>query len=375
MTDEPDDDGTRHLGSPAATSARAGAASATTTRSTRRHRLAQAALAAPRAAHRRRRSRSRSSRSSSSSSAAIFIAVGGLRADLGLEVRDRRRAPDPAPRDRATTSRRSAKGLHPKLPVFIPFLGAYVQYTRGHPWQTVARRDRRPDPRRRRARSSSTCSRSRDDSDLLLRARVLRLLPEPVQPDPVRDLRRRRGLALGALASRRRRRDKRDRLVRALLRDGRDADPRHGRVTRPAAPPVTDDRQILDHPATFDIDASVEKIAAEFRAGFEKVALIDRPAVALFGSARVHGGQRAVRGRAGGRPRFAEARLGGRHGRRRRRDGGREPRRAGGRRPLGRLQHQAAARAGAEPVRRHRATRSTTSTRARSASCARRRGS
>jgi len=50
---------------------------------------------------------------------------------------------------------------------------------------------------------------------------------------------------------------------------------------------MTDDRQILDHPKTFDIDTSVAKIAAEFHAGFEKVALIDRPAVALFGSARV----------------------------------------------------------------------------------------
>jgi Zn-dependent protease len=29
------------------------------------------------------------------------------------------------------------EGLSPKLPVFIPFLGAYVQYTRGQPWQTV----------------------------------------------------------------------------------------------------------------------------------------------------------------------------------------------------------------------------------------------
>jgi Zn-dependent protease len=29
------------------------------------------------------------------------------------------------------------EGLNPKLPVFIPFLGAYVRYTRGHPWQTV----------------------------------------------------------------------------------------------------------------------------------------------------------------------------------------------------------------------------------------------
>jgi len=35
-----------------------------------------------------------------------------------------------------------------------------------------------------------------------------------------------------------------------------------------------------------EIDASVEKIAAEFRAGFEQVARIDRPAVTLFGSAR-----------------------------------------------------------------------------------------
>jgi uncharacterized protein (TIGR00730 family) len=50
---------------------------------------------------------------------------------------------------------------------------------------------------------------------------------------------------------------------------------------------VTNDRQLLDHPNTFDISTSVEKIAAEFRAGFEKIAQIDRPAVAMFGSARV----------------------------------------------------------------------------------------
>jgi uncharacterized protein (TIGR00730 family) len=49
---------------------------------------------------------------------------------------------------------------------------------------------------------------------------------------------------------------------------------------------LTDDRRILDT-GTSDIDASVARIAAEFRAGFEKVAKIDRPAVALFGSARV----------------------------------------------------------------------------------------
>ena len=50
---------------------------------------------------------------------------------------------------------------------------------------------------------------------------------------------------------------------------------------------MTDDRQILDHPVHSEIDVSIERIAAEFRAGFEKIALIDRPAVTLFGSARV----------------------------------------------------------------------------------------
>jgi uncharacterized protein (TIGR00730 family) len=49
---------------------------------------------------------------------------------------------------------------------------------------------------------------------------------------------------------------------------------------------VTDDRTILDE-GTSPIDLSVAKIADEFRAGFLKIAQIDRPAVALFGSARV----------------------------------------------------------------------------------------
>ena len=29
------------------------------------------------------------------------------------------------------------EGLNPRLPVFVPFLGAYVRYTRGNPWQTA----------------------------------------------------------------------------------------------------------------------------------------------------------------------------------------------------------------------------------------------
>jgi uncharacterized protein (TIGR00730 family) len=49
---------------------------------------------------------------------------------------------------------------------------------------------------------------------------------------------------------------------------------------------TTDDRRILDL-GTSEIDESVAKIAAEFRAGFEKVAEVEQPAVALFGSARV----------------------------------------------------------------------------------------
>ena len=54
---------------------------------------------------------------------------------------------------------------------------------------------------------------------------------------------------------------------------------------------MTDDRKILDE-GTSAIDVSVAKIEEEFRAGFEKVALIDRPAVAMFGSARVAEGSK-----------------------------------------------------------------------------------
>ena len=69
---------------------------------------------------------------------------------------------------------------------------------------------------------------------------------------------------------------------------------------------VTDDRRILDL-GTSEIEASVAKIAAEFRAGFEKVAQIDRPAVALFGSARVKEGSKPYEeARTVGR-KFAEA--------------------------------------------------------------------
>jgi uncharacterized protein (TIGR00730 family) len=49
---------------------------------------------------------------------------------------------------------------------------------------------------------------------------------------------------------------------------------------------VVDDRRILDTEQADPADA-VEQIADEFRAGFAEVDKIDRPAVALFGSARI----------------------------------------------------------------------------------------
>jgi hypothetical protein len=68
-----------------------------------------------------------------------------------------------------------------------------------------------------------------------------------------------------------------------------------------------DDRRILDVPDDAHIDASVAKIAEEFRAGFEQVARIDRPGVCFFGSARVAPGSKPYEAaRAVGRC-FAEA--------------------------------------------------------------------
>jgi uncharacterized protein (TIGR00730 family) len=50
-----------------------------------------------------------------------------------------------------------------------------------------------------------------------------------------------------------------------------------------------DDRRLLNT-ELFDPGAAVERIAAEFRAGFEAIEKIDRPAVTAFGSARIRAG-------------------------------------------------------------------------------------
>ena len=166
------------------------------------------------------------------------------------------------------------------------------------------------------------------------------------------------------------------RRLRALLRRRpRCSDPRHGRVARPAEPAVTDDREDPRPPRARTSTASVEKIAAEFRRGLRE-GRTDRPAGgrALRLGARRRG-QHALRGGARRRPAVRRGGLGGRHGRRRRRDGGRR---------TGAPRKAAACRsASTSSCRTSRArtriststTRSTTSTRARSASCGRRKDS
>jgi uncharacterized protein (TIGR00730 family) len=65
-----------------------------------------------------------------------------------------------------------------------------------------------------------------------------------------------------------------------------------------------DDRRLLETDS--DAAASIERIADEFRAGFAELAKIDRPAVTLFGSARIKEGHPSyTAARAIGR-RFAE---------------------------------------------------------------------
>jgi len=67
---------------------------------------------------------------STSSSRSRVRAIFGWKFAVGFVVLD------PLARDGAL-HRGEARRPPSALPVFIPFLGAYVQYTRGHPWQTV----------------------------------------------------------------------------------------------------------------------------------------------------------------------------------------------------------------------------------------------
>ncbi len=96
------------------------------------------------------------------------------------------------------------EGLNPKLPVFIPFLGAYVQYTRGNPWQTARVALAGPIVG---GLASLVCFLIGQSQRLgpVPRARLHRLLPQPDQHDPGQHSRRRCDLAIGQVPASRRR--------------------------------------------------------------------------------------------------------------------------------------------------------------------------
>ena len=166
------------------------------------------------------------------------------------------------------------EGLHPQLPVFIPFLGAYVQYTRGNPWQTARVAIAGPIFGGLAALACYVVGQSQG-SDLLLALayfgfflNLFNLIPVGIF-DGGAVWRSARWLRVGGG------RDEGDGRLRALLRHRARARRRDDRVPRSAKPRVTSDAKILDE-GTSAIEASVAKIAAEFRVGFEKVAQVDR---------------------------------------------------------------------------------------------------
>ena len=100
------------------------------------------------------------------------------------------------------------QGLNPQLPVFIPFLGAYVALAQPavRPVAERARLGRRAGRGRGRRRSPASSTASAVGSGPAAGARVLRLLPQPLQPDPDRVSRRRPHPPRLARPARRRRR-------------------------------------------------------------------------------------------------------------------------------------------------------------------------
>ena len=257
------------------------------------------------------------------------------------------------------------EGLNPSWPVFIPFLGAYVRYTGGNAWQTA--RVGLAGPILGGVAALGFYVVGRAQGSQLLEAlayfgfflNLLNLLPIGIL-DGGAIWRATRYLWTGAPGRRRsspasstgaRRSSSRSartrRTCRSTASDAGHADPRHpgrgsrrrGRADRGRVPRRGSPR-------------SAGSTGRRRRSSARRAST---------------SGIRATRGARDGAA-LRRARLGGGHRRRRRRHGGGEPRRAGGRRALGRLQHRAAARAGVERRTSTSRTRSSTSTRARSAS-------
>ena len=119
-------------------------------------------------------------------------------------------------------------------------------------------------------------------------------------------------------------------------------------------------------PAFLDTDPwRALRILSEFVEGFDALAAVG-PAITVFGSARTPSGDAGLRAwRATIGRRLARGRLRGHHRRRPGDHGGGQPRLPGGRRPVGRLQHRAAPRAGHQRRTSTSASSSATSSRAR----------
>ena len=108
-------------------------------------------------------------------------------------------------------------------------------------------------------------------------------------------------------------------IVSGVLYAGDGGLPRRRRVSRRTSRSTGSSRSGRQAPprrGDFDPAAAVERIAAEFRAGFAQLAKIDRPAVTMFGSARIPRRPSVLRRGARDRQALRRARLGGDHRRR-----------------------------------------------------------
>ena len=195
------------------------------------------------------------------------------------------------------------QGLDVSIPRFIPFLGAYVAI-KNSPLNPLNNAYLALAGPAAGGLASLACWAigSATGSSLFHALGYAGLLPQPLQPDPDRDPRRRRDLALlppgegradGPAGGRRRGRPApgrgpraRDADPDALRRARGAARPRHVGHARPAAPPLMEDRRLLER-RDGDLVGDAERIGQEFLEGFLAVDRIDRPAITVFGSARI----------------------------------------------------------------------------------------
>ncbi len=189
------------------------------------------------------------------------------------------------------------QGLNPQLPVFIPFLGAYVAL-RGQPfdpWRNALVSVAGPVAGGIAALACLVYG-TATGSDLLLALAYAGFFLNLVNLIPIGILDGGHILRSWRVLARRRRpaeprrsasaRGRRRRVLRRARRRARDRD---GGGSHPAGQAVKNgqlDRRVLRR-RDGTIASDVSLIASEFLAGFEKVEEIDRPAVSVFGSARV----------------------------------------------------------------------------------------